>query len=283
MANFWFKFEWDAWRNDRQLRRCSKEARGFWIDCIAAMEELGTYFLEGTPDEICREVVADRGEFDRSIAELSRHEAATVEKSQGVVKIISRRLLKKANLTEYNRLKQREHRGQLVVNDESNEPSKELESESSRTLDSSPIGEEVNTPPDKPEPKILLPINFQISDDMRAWAVKETPSVRIDSELEEFVTFWRDIATKNNKRTMRGWNATWKKRMRDLQAEASKSNGRTNGYRPFDAGKPQAIETQFTCKKCLDTGEVTQKPRNAKYDWELEAVPCPDCKLEKAA
>lgn len=48
-------------------------------------------------------------------------------------------------------------------------------------------------------------------------------------------------------------------------------------------GKPQETVQKFNCKKCLDTQEITQKPRNAKYDWEIESAPCPDCKTMKEA
>jgi hypothetical protein len=130
---YWVKFEWDPWRNDPLLRRCSKETRGFWIDCIAAMEDesertqTSVYEIEGSPDEICRIVTCTREEFDRSVAELRRTNAASVRENQGLVKIISRRLLKLANLREYNRLKQQESRERRAVKIESNASSKDIE------------------------------------------------------------------------------------------------------------------------------------------------------------
>lgn len=123
----WFKFEWDAWREDRDLRRCSKQTKGFWIDCIALMEKEEVYFLEGTPEELCRDIVATREEFDNSVRELHRTNAATISKSQGRVKIVSRRILKRVNLTEYNRLKQAERRCQLKVKVKSKGTSKDIE------------------------------------------------------------------------------------------------------------------------------------------------------------
>jgi len=244
LANFWFKFEWDAWRNDKQLRRCLKETRGFWIDCIALMEEQQTFFIEGTPAEICRDVVAERGEFDRSIAELNRTGAATVEKCQEVVKLVSRRMLKKLNLTEYNRLKQQESRAGIASRSGQDPPSKDIEFKSFRALDS-PIGE-VQKPPH--EPKILLPENFDPTEEMKAWAKTDCPLVDADRELEEFKTFWRDIATKNHKRTLRGWNATWKNRLRELQKKA----GSSNGYkaRPVTSTVGQSQPTEYIEPPC---------------------------------
>jgi hypothetical protein len=223
------------------------------------MEEQETFFLEGTPEEICREVVADRGEFDRSIAELSRQGAATIEKCQGLVKIVSRRLLKKINLTEYNRLKQREHRQKSTSNESQDPPSKDIEIKSLRALDS-PIGEVRDKPtPEKREPKILLPSDFSPTDEMRTWASIECPNVAIDQELEEFVTFWCDIATKNNRRTVRGWVATWKNRMRELQKKnavlaysangnAAKSQvGKYDPSKPYIPDPPCAVCGQDVC------------------------------------
>jgi hypothetical protein len=120
----WFKFDWNAWRHDPQLRRCSKETRGFWVDVISVMEEQDTYFIEGTPEELCRDIVCSEGEFDRSIAELERTKAASIQKGQGFVKIISRRILKARNLTEYNKLKKQEERDRKAVNVMSSDSSK---------------------------------------------------------------------------------------------------------------------------------------------------------------
>jgi hypothetical protein len=88
------------------------------------MEKEDVYFLEGRPEELCRDLVATRDEFDRSIAELRRTNAATISKNQGLVKIVSRRILKRVNLTEYNRLKKEESRSRLNVKSKSKAPSK---------------------------------------------------------------------------------------------------------------------------------------------------------------
>ncbi len=269
MPNYWFKFEWDGWRNDPQLRRCCKETKGFWIDCIAAMEELGTYFLEGTPEDICRDVVATRQEFDRSISELFRTNAATIyisslknseisvknlqkiDANHEIVKIVSRRLLKKANLTEYNRLKKRESRGHKNVKVDVKTLSRASSKDKSlefKDIDS-PIGEVQNTPKrEKSEPKIMLPSDFEMTGEMRQWAAEHAPNLDVDVELDEFKTFWREIATKNQRRTLRGWNATWKNRMRERQERliALRGNGRpieganqngTNGTREHPNAK----------------------------------------------
>lgn len=147
--HFWFKFEWDKWRNDPSLRRCNKEAKGFWIDAIAAMEELDTYFLEGTPEDLCRDLVCTMDEFERSIAELKRTGAATISKSQGRVKVVSRKLLKEVNLTEYNRLKQQESRKKRRVKNMSR-PISKIELRDKKEEEE--IRERTATPPSPPDP-----------------------------------------------------------------------------------------------------------------------------------
>jgi hypothetical protein len=47
--------------------------------------------------------------------------------------------------------------------------------------------------------------------------------------------------------------------------------------------RPPAPEPVYKCPTCFDTGEVHQKPEHAQYEWELEAKPCPNCKLAEAA
>lgn len=130
MKRFWVKFEWDKWRNDPDLKRCSKETRGFWIDCIAEMEDQAertqqpVYQLVGTLDQLQRIVAATAGETERSVNELERENAAWIIREGEIVKVVSRRLLRAANLTEYNRLKKRESRAKAAVNAASNDPSK---------------------------------------------------------------------------------------------------------------------------------------------------------------
>lgn len=151
--HYWFKFEWAKWRNDPQLRLCSKETRGFWIDAIAAMEEQDTYFLEGTVEELCRVIICTRDEFERSVKELSRTGAATIEKVRTRVKLISRKILKDVNRTEYNRLKKRQSRSRQCVKPPSTDSSKDIEIKSLKeesTLNSS--NGDAHAKPESPRP-----------------------------------------------------------------------------------------------------------------------------------
>lgn len=129
----WFKFDFKLWREDSQLRRCSKETRGFWIDCIALMEESDSCFIEGMPSELCRELSCTMEEFQRSIAELQRTGAATIVRCceetncqcPPKVKIICRHILKAVNLTEYSRLKKRAQRENSDISAENKTPKQE--------------------------------------------------------------------------------------------------------------------------------------------------------------
>lgn len=84
--------------------------------------------------------------------------------------------------------------------------------------------------------EVRLPINFTITDEMREWAKKKTPAVEIESQTEEFVNFWCHIATKNNRRTMRGWVATWQSRMREMQTRFEEKNGTNAKRKAADEG-----------------------------------------------
>lgn len=57
--------------------------------------------------------------------------------------------------------------------------------------------------------KTLIPENFSISQEMRAWARLKIPSVDIDAQHEEFCDYWRAHGKK-----MLDWVATWRNWMR---------------------------------------------------------------------
>ena len=153
--NFWFKFEWKAWLDDRDLARCSLETQGFWIRCICLMEELETWCLEGSIDQIANIIGRSKAIVTRCINELSLTKAAEIVKSQDFVNITSRRLLKRHNLREYNKLQKRKERKRKNVKNESNNSSKD---KSFKVLDDSSKKEESKTPnpPFKPVGEIRI-------------------------------------------------------------------------------------------------------------------------------
>lgn len=154
MANkFWFKFEWQKWLNDRELSRCTFETQGFWVRVICILEETGETFLEGTIAQIANMLGCSPKVAERCISDLETNNAAQIvrrklqksSKNQEIVKVVSRRLVKAANLKEYNRIKQAERRNKLNVNTPSKNSSKDIEIKSLRVKTISPNGE-IETP-----------------------------------------------------------------------------------------------------------------------------------------
>lgn len=78
-GDWWFKFEIPAWRNSPELRKCSLEARGFWIECIAIMRDAGDHFITGTATDFARMVGCFPDEAARCIDELSKTKTADVK------------------------------------------------------------------------------------------------------------------------------------------------------------------------------------------------------------
>lgn len=116
VKKFWFKFEWAAWLNDRELHRCSLETRGFWIECIALMEESESWFVEGTMQQIANLIGCTPAVAKRCIDDLVFNKAAEIVKNGQNVKVASRRLMKAYNLREYNKLAKRKERAKKNVN-----------------------------------------------------------------------------------------------------------------------------------------------------------------------
>lgn len=76
--DWWFKFEIPAWRNSPELRKCSLETRGFWIDCIAIMRDVHNPTMEGTVQDIARMIGCFPDEVSRCVNELRRNNVADV-------------------------------------------------------------------------------------------------------------------------------------------------------------------------------------------------------------
>jgi hypothetical protein len=214
---YWCKFEYRLWRNDPELRLCSKETRGFWIDCIASMEDKEVYFLEGTIDEICRDVVCTEGEFKRSIAQLKRTNAATIEQKGRNVKIVSRKILKAVNLREYNRLKKQEERQRRNVKTVSKNSSKDIEfkEKKEKKEKDSPNGEPKKNaaPPPRPPTATRIPKPFPLTNDMWVWVLSELPDLEdVPGAHDKFVEHWtNDTGPKSAKVD---WILAWKEGMK---------------------------------------------------------------------
>lgn len=66
-----------------------------------------------------------------------------------------------------------------------------------------------------------VPLNFTITDDMRAWAAENTPLVNVDQKLPEWVDYWRGTG-----KTMKDWTSVWRNGMRKQQEFALRDAAR---------------------------------------------------------
>lgn len=110
--------------------------------------------------------------------------------------------------------------------------------------------------PAKPAEKpARLAEDFAVTPEMRTWASENAPDVEIEKATREFITFWRDIATRNHRRTRSGWIATWRNRMTDLQEKYEVKHGTNNGANGANGQrKPTPAETYASYGYYADAG-----------------------------
>lgn len=143
--NWWFKFDWEEWRGDTDLGRCSLESQGFWIRCICAMHAAEVAELAGTPHELARLIGCFPDELMRCLLELKKNNAADVIIGNGFVSVVSRRRQRELKAKEYNRLQVQAHRQKVKCNDDvkvqskSKSKSKKKEEEEVREAQASPL------------------------------------------------------------------------------------------------------------------------------------------------
>jgi len=53
---------------------------------------------------------------------------------------------------------------------------------------------------------------------------------------------------------------------------------RYDEWKRSQVGKSTLPDVEVKCLTCNDTREVTRKPVDAEFDWQLEFVPCEECK-----
>lgn len=91
--------------------------------------------------------------------------------------------------------------------------------------------ETTNKDPQRAQPRAdergtRLPDDFCLNSEMREWADRSTPHVNLETALAEFCDYWRGIPGRHGKKL--DWTATWRNRMRELEARALR-NGNNNG------------------------------------------------------
>lgn len=221
--NWWFKFDFRLWRTDSDLRRCSLETKGFWLEVLCIMHETGDYKVEGTLEDLARLVGCHTSDITRCAIELQRTKTADVTLGNGTVTLVSRRLKRELKEREQTRLRVQRHRGNAPVTVQSNKKeikSKKEEEKRPTQASATPRGTRL------PEP-------FHLTTDMRAWAAEKRPCVDPVLETEKFVNYWR--AKSGRDATKLDWRATWNNWI--LNAKES------NGTPKFNNGKPTPAET----------------------------------------
>lgn len=97
----------------------------------------------------------------------------------------------------------------------------------------SPLAENPTTPPEpKAKRKTGLPEPFNVSGEMRKWAVERAPAVILINETEKFVNYWR-----GNGGTKADWIATWRNWMLKAQEDANRrmvTPARISGPQPLN-------------------------------------------------
>jgi len=69
--------------------------------------------------------------------------------------------------------------------------------------------------------------DFELKPDMKEWASLHTPHVDLEAALEEFIDYWRALpGTRGYKLD---WVATWRNRMRELEAQSQRYGRNGNG------------------------------------------------------
>jgi hypothetical protein len=87
--------------------------------------------------------------------------------------------------------------------------------------------QELNTNKNIQQRGTRLPDDFTLSESMREWGKTYAAHVNLDNALLEFIDYWRGVP--GSRGTKLDWAATWRNRMRELEARGTHRNG--NGFR----------------------------------------------------
>jgi hypothetical protein len=98
--------------------------------------------------------------------------------------------------------------------------------------DDEPAAEPESPTEPKAKRKTRLPEPFNVSGDMRKWALERAPAVILVNETEKFVNYWR-----GNGGTKADWIATWRNWLLKAQEDANRrisAPPRNSGQQPLD-------------------------------------------------
>jgi hypothetical protein len=101
------------WKKDQAVARCSPATRGVWFDLLCGMhDDSRSGKLCGTADELARIARCSAAELVLALNELRTTGAADVTERNGTYTVVNRRMFRKAQEREANRLRQSRYRSQ---------------------------------------------------------------------------------------------------------------------------------------------------------------------------
>jgi hypothetical protein len=133
-GDWWFKFDFRVWRSDSELRECSLETKGFWVELLCAMYEKDVYEITGSHERLARLLGCSTNEVARCVIELRQTNTANVTDGHGEITIKSRRLERELNARESSKLRKRKQRshGDVTPQSKSNKKKEEKREEKKR-------------------------------------------------------------------------------------------------------------------------------------------------------
>lgn len=117
----WLQFYTSDWRNDPKLSMCKPSTRGIWIDALSAMHDDGrSGTLSGTLCQLTRVLRCSESELHDALDDLTATGAADVERRNGIVTLVNRRMSREAKERAANKIRQERHRDGKACHDNNN-------------------------------------------------------------------------------------------------------------------------------------------------------------------
>lgn len=285
MADFWFKFEWDAWLGDTDLSRCSLETQGLWIRCIALMHKMGVCKITGTVDEVRRLLGVLPEELVRSAEELRRTDTADVEIRHNIVTLKSRRLERVENKRVSANIRKQKSRSHNDVTEQSLEYRVKSIEEStnvdSKEGEKEPTASDFAPPTPNPAYHPALKAIVKLCGHMPAQILWTTmiETLGDDPDIPKLTRSYREWTLKGYKPKNYGWVTDW---YANGIPDEFCSNQRSSAKVAAQIGKsqPQIAESVKTyvavCSACEDSGTVDQYPNDPSFhsDRYVECTAC---------
>jgi protein required for attachment to host cells len=120
-GDYWLKLDLDDWLNDPCCRGLKRENRDSWLTACLFMHREGTFFLEGPPDVLAKQLSLSESEFEEFISDLKRTKTADVTQRPEKIRIVSRRFHKATKVRQQNNLRKKKQRSKEHVTQESQE------------------------------------------------------------------------------------------------------------------------------------------------------------------